>query len=225
MSRARPYSPENAAAASSSGRGCLPAFLLAPLAVLLFGAGMMALSPDPIAGAALPKPPDGMSSTISPVFTPQIQYWSASILRRSAQAEIDPNLVAVIMQIESCGDPGAQSHAGALGLFQVMPYHFQPGEDPYAPDTNALRGMAYLKRALSASGEDIRLALAGYNGGISVIAEPDWLWPAETGRYAYWGSGIYNDAMSGTTSSPRLAEWLAAGGSSLCRRAGLVLKL
>jgi soluble lytic murein transglycosylase-like protein len=129
------------------------------------------------------------------------------------------------MQIESCGDPQAQSGAGAMGLFQVMPYHFTITDEPFLPDTNATRGLAYLKRSLAASSGDPRLALAGYNGGISVIGEPEIFWPLQTQRYAYWGSGIYADATGGATQSPRLQEWLAAGGVGLCRQASRELGL
>jgi soluble lytic murein transglycosylase-like protein len=104
-----------------------------------------------------------------------------------------------------------------------MPYHFLSTDDPTTPDTNAARGLAYLGRSLSASGDDVRLALAGYNGGIGLISRAEWSWPAETIRYTYWGSGIYTDAQSGASRSSRLDEWLSAGGASLCRRAGQTL--
>jgi soluble lytic murein transglycosylase-like protein len=123
------------------------------------------------------------------------------------------------MQIESCGDPRALSHAGAMGLFQVMPYHFTASDDPYAPNTNALRGLDYLRRSLETARRDPRLALAGYNGGIGVIGRSESTWAAQTQRYAYWGSGIYAEASSGASESPRLQEWLAASGVSLCRLA------
>lgn len=225
MSRARHAARSYPATRPIGGRGCLPAFVLAPLTVLVFGAGFLVFPPDPVPLVASAQPAPGPTDGISPVFTPEVQYWMPSILRWAAQSGTDPNLVAVIMQIESCGDPGATSRAGALGLFQVMPYHFQSGEDPYAPDVNALRAMAYLKRALAASHNDVRLALAGYNGGISIISKPEWFWPDESSRYAYWGGGIYTDIVGGAATSARLNEWLAAGGSSLCRRADQVLHL
>jgi soluble lytic murein transglycosylase-like protein len=162
------------------------------------------------------------SARLSPVFTPEIQYWKDSILRWAAALGLDPNLVAVVMQIESCGNPFARSSAGALGLFQVMPFHFMASDNPTTPDTNAARGLAYLKRSLAAAKNDARLALAGYNGGISVISRSEWSWPAETIRYTYWGSGIYSDASSGATGSPRLTEWLRAGGG-MCSRARQIL--
>lgn len=160
------------------------------------------------------------SGQISNVFTPQVQYWSGAISRWASAAGLDPNLVAVVMQIESCGDPSATSSAGAIGLFQVMPYHFAASDSPYDPDTNAARGLEYLRRSLRAASNDARLAFAGYNGGISIIGRSEWYWPAETVRYAYWGSGIYADAIAGLSQSSRLNEWLAAGGSGLCARAG-----
>jgi len=153
------------------------------------------------------------------LFTPEVQHWGGAITAWAGEAGIDPNLAAVVMQIESCGDPRALSRAGAIGLFQVMPFHFAAADAPYLPATNAARGLAYLRRALTVAAGEPRLAFAGYNGGVGVIARPEWTWPAETVRYAYWGSGIYADALSGSASSPRLEEWLAAGGSSLCRSA------
>ena len=38
-----------------------------------------------------------------------------------------------------------------MGLFQVMPYHFQEGEDPFSPDINAKRGLIYLRTAQEAA--------------------------------------------------------------------------
>jgi soluble lytic murein transglycosylase-like protein len=156
---------------------------------------------------------------LSLVFTPEVQYWSGRIHIWAAAAGLDPNLVATVMQIESCGDPLARSRAGAMGLFQVMPYHFTTSDEPYAPDTNALRGLDYLRRSQETAHGDPRLALAGYNGGISVIGWSESGWPAETQRYANWGSGIYAEASSGVSESLRLQEWLTAGGVSLCRQA------
>ena len=165
------------------------------------------------------------STALSPVFTPQIQYWAESLKRWASAAGLDPNLAAVVMQIESCGDPSATSRSGAIGLFQVMPYHFAASDSPYDPDVNALRGLDYLRRSLTAANNDARLAFAGYNGGIGVISRAEWTWPAETVRYAYWGSGIYADAIAGSQESSRLNEWLTAGGSGLCARASARLGL
>ena len=68
-----------------------------------------------------------------PLFTPEIQWWGERLSAGRAQFGLDPNLAATVMQIESCGDPRALSSAGAMGLFQVMPFHFFPPTTPSTP--------------------------------------------------------------------------------------------
>ena len=232
--------PDEQTTALSQG-GCLSGFLIPPLAVICIGVLLafiwLGTGQTPTL-AAVSGQSDGriatdssgpmtlnnasglnQTGTISSIFPSEIQYWSGSIQTWAASAGLDPNLVATVMQIESCGDPRATSRAGAMGLFQVMPYHFAKGDDPYNPDTNAKRGLAYLKRSLDAANGIVRLALAGYNGGIGVIGRPEKNWAGETQRYAYWGSGIFSEASAGSQVSLRLKEWMAAGGASLCRQA------
>ncbi|MBN1313269.1 MAG: transglycosylase SLT domain-containing protein [Anaerolineae bacterium] len=154
--------------------------------------------------------------TLSPIFMPSVQYWKDDLLKWSADYAIDPNLAATVMQIESCGGPEAMSSVGATSLFQVMPFHFEEGEDPFDPDTNAKRGLAFLAGGLELSNGHAGLALAGYNGGYGVISRDYEDWPHETQSYYRWGSGIYREASAGWDSSPTLVAWLAAGGKSLC---------
>jgi len=227
MPRARHNSNirRTAAANGNDGSGCLRSgcalqFVLPPLAVLLVGA-LLAIFAVQVPVQATPLQSPNMN--LAPLFTPEVSFWSASILRWAVASNLDPNLVAVIMQIESCGNPDAKSSAGAMGLFQVMPFHFFIIDNPYDPDTNAARGLAYLRRSLDAANGQVGLALAGYNAGISVITSG--ARPAETVRYIYWGEGIYSDAAQGLGESPRLKEWLNAGGAGLCRQAGIRLGL
>jgi soluble lytic murein transglycosylase-like protein len=202
--------------------------MLPPLAVVFVGALLGYVSLHAGVTGVAPEPHQTRTGSLinesavplAPLFTPEVQSWAGEIQIWTAEAGMDPNLAATVMQIESCGNPVARSSAGAAGLFQVMPYHFFVSDDPYDPATNARRGLAYLKRSLEAANGDPRLALAGYNGGIGVIRAAENTWAAETQRYAYWGSGIYADAVNGSGRSGRLQEWLAAGGASLCRRAG-----
>ena len=225
MPRARTREKRTAAVYEYEGSGCAFGFLLPPLSVLLIGSllGFFAIH-SPVQATSLPMTADS-TTVLAPLFTPEVQYWSASIIPWAAAAGVDPNLAAVVMQIESCGDPRALSSAGAMGLFQVMPFHFFVADNPFDPDTNARRGLDYLKRAWDSTDGDVRLALAGYNGGLGVINRMEGSWPAETIRYAYWGSGIFEDARKGSPQSARLNDWLNAGGASLCNRARLRLGL
>jgi hypothetical protein len=167
----------------------------------------------------------GFGRLLSPIFTPEVRHWAGNISAWADAYQLDPNLVATVMQIESCGLPSAVSSAGAQGLFQVMPFHFSPEEDMREPDTNARRGLAYLALGLARAGGNVALALAGYNGGHGQIGRDRSLWPAETRRYVYWGTGIYADATGGLAVSTRLQEWLDAGGAGLCSRAARELGL
>lgn len=241
-----PYSaPPSAAAVSDDGDGCLSGMLLPPLAVILVSVALavILLGPVNVTATAGEMPPAALTfeegeaqplpeltsvpatTSLAPLFTPEVQYWAGAIVRWAAEAGLDPNLAATVMQIESCGDPRALSRAGAMGLFQVMPYHFTEGENPYDPDTNARRGLDYLRRSQEKAGGNIRLTFAGYNGGIGVIGRSESTWAGETVRYAYWGSGIYPDAVNGAGESLRLREWLLAGGASLCRQAAKRLEI
>ncbi|NUM45056.1 MAG: lytic transglycosylase domain-containing protein [Anaerolineales bacterium] len=159
-----------------------------------------------------------VSGALSPLFTPSVQYWQAEIVQWAGEWGLDPNLVATVMQIESCGNPDAVSSAGATGLFQVMPFHFQATENPYDPYTNAYRGMSYLSRSLESFGGDVKMGLAGYNAGIGGASRGEANWPAETVRYTTWGVGIYQDAKAGNHESATLNEWLSRA-TGMCNAA------
>jgi hypothetical protein len=219
--------------------GRVSAYLIPPLTVLLSGLALSAIlfAHDDVRALADPGPvaepgtwtqqqdPDGAGPQLSPIFRPEVLYWRQSIIEWSKSAGVDPNFAAVVMQIESCGNPNAVSRSGALGLFQVMPFHFLPGESGLDPDTNAARGLAYLARSLELSGGDPRRALAGYNGGLSVIGLHEAAWSEQTRRYVRYGLPIFEAAMQGEDASDALGAWYAQLGVSLCRQAAAQLGL
>lgn len=237
------YDIENNYETASAGGGYFTGLWMPPLVVIVIGlliglltsgvfvtqsvtaaSNPVLASPiDPIIDTTLNVNKNNSHDNLAEVFTPEVLYWKQNILEWSGNTGLDPNIIAAVMQIESCGDPQAISSAGAMGLFQVMPFHFNSSDNPYAPDTNALRGLSYLNLSLEASNGDTRLAFAGYNGGISMINKSEDGWAAETQRYAYWGSGIYEEASQGLTYSLRLQEWLSRGGASLCEQAAIRL--
>lgn len=224
---------QTAAPEYEQGSGCLSGFTIVPLAVIFISTALASFawkSSNPITTNQAPVistvavfsvdvPPVSMSKGISPIFRMEVQHWADSIVEWAAASNLNPNLAATIMQIESCGDPRAVSSAGAMGLFQVMPFHFTVTDNPYNPNTNAARGLGYLVRSLTAANGDARLAMAGYNGGISIIHRGEWTWSAQTKRYVQYGAPIYQDAISGLESSPALNDWYSSYGVSLCRQA------
>jgi len=208
----------------------LPPILAVVISLALLIAWFFVLPKSPTAASSAPAPAQTIGDAaqpriLAPLFTAEVQHWASDIQNWADAWGLDPNLVATVMQIESCGDPQARSGVGAMGLFQVMPFHFKDQEDPYAPETNATRGMGYLAASLKDKNWDTRLGLAGYNGGIGGARQPESNWPAETIRYVKWGMGIYEDAKAGQSSSETLNAWLNAGGASLCRQAAQRLGL
>jgi soluble lytic murein transglycosylase-like protein len=163
------------------------------------------------------------NEAIAPLFTRQVQYWGDDIERWGVLYDIDPNLIATIMQIESCGHPSVVSRAGAQGLFQVMPFHFSNGENMLEPETNAFRSASFIKECYNYTNGDVGLVMACYNGGPSLTSRSFDTWPNETQRYYVWGLGIYIDAMNFSRESDTLSEWLTAGGSGLCNMAAVAL--
>jgi hypothetical protein len=165
------------------------------------------------------NPTPNWSLDIAPMFTPEVQHWKDSIGRWSLTYRIKPNLIAALMQIESCGNPQVVSGADARGLFQVTPGNFAAGDNSFDPETNAHVGLSLFAQSLAGANGDIGLAFAAYNGGPVIFTMSPSEWPKETQTYQYWGSGIVGDAELNLSQSPSLQEWLDSGGSDLCRAA------
>jgi soluble lytic murein transglycosylase-like protein len=197
----------------------LPAWILLAAVLMILGPRVIAVTTQALNHLAH----GSSSSDIAPLFSPAVQHWGQDIDRWANANDLDPNLLASVMQIESCGHPTINSVAGAQGLFQVMPFNFQVGDNYLDPETNAERGANVLKQCKGFANGDAGLAMACYNGGPSVLSKPFAAWADQTQRYYYWGTGIYEAATQYQSDSPRLDEWLAAGGAKLCQMAGTAL--
>jgi soluble lytic murein transglycosylase-like protein len=100
-----------------------------------------------------------------------VRRWEPLILKYAAQYQIDPDLVAAVMTVESSGNPNAVSYAGAVGLMQVMPY--DPYRFPnrpaaaklYDPDFNVAWGLRILADELEWARGDVFKALMAYYDG------------------------------------------------------------
>ncbi|MEO0565911.1 MAG: lytic transglycosylase domain-containing protein, partial [Chloroflexota bacterium] len=115
------------------------------LVLALIGGAALWPTTEAARGYFAPTPP---VTSLAPLFTPEVTHWGPQIEAWATIYELEPNLLATVMQIESCGHPTVNSSAGAQGLFQVMPFHFADDEDMLDPDTNAKRGAAHLNDCL-----------------------------------------------------------------------------
>jgi hypothetical protein len=98
--------------------------------------------------------------------------WRPQIEQAARAVGINPDVVQAIMMKENpSGDPSDVSVAGAIGLMQVMPFNFLPGEDTSDPYTQILAGARYLKGQYDKYG-NWNSAAAGYLGAVDKNGNP-----------------------------------------------------
>ncbi|MGK9235274.1 transglycosylase SLT domain-containing protein [Inquilinus limosus] len=131
---------------------------------------------------------------------PQVAYrgeWGAEIHEASRRFNIPEEWIRAVMQVESGGQThwkGGQpitSHAGAMGLMQVMPGTYEElrwahglGGDPYEPRDNIMAGAAYIREMYDLYGYPG--FLGAYNAGperYRQYVEEGRPLPRETRRY------------------------------------------
>ncbi len=102
--------------------------------------------------------------------------YSKLVTRVAEQNGIDPNLLFAVMRVESVYQRRIVSHAGAVGLMQIMPrtgrliadqlgYHDFTAADLLDPETNLTFAAWYLASLIERFDGRLPLAVASYNGG------------------------------------------------------------
>lgn len=126
-----------------------------------------------LSGLAVTTPTSGPAVAETPIVIrdPVRDPYAASIAEASVRFAIPEHWIRAVMQAESAGDPRAVSHAGAMGLMQVMPGTWTVlredhslGADPFDPRDNIIAGTAYL-RAMLDRYRTVGGMLAAYNAG------------------------------------------------------------
>ncbi len=177
------------------------------------------------------------AAPLTPFYSESVLYWEPKIYQWAEENELNPNIVAILMQIESCGHPYAGS-GFANGLFQVTPANFnslvnnqfqtsigvlEPGTNQLNPDYNAAAGLYIFSiDCLLFAGDDLEAAFACYNGGPNAVNPNNRF--QETIDYVVWSMGIWGEASRGAATSATLNRWLNSGGSMLCDSAEAALE-
>lgn len=88
----------------------------------------------------------------------------------ATRADLRPELVLAVIEVESRFNKFAISHAGALGLMQVMPFWLKeigrPNDNLFDMQTNLRMGCTILRHYLDKEQGDLTHALARYNGSL-----------------------------------------------------------
>lgn len=87
--------------------------------------------------------------------------------RISEREGVDPHLTRAVIQAESAFNYKARSHAGALGLMQLMPATAQRFgvTDVFDPEQNINGGVKYLRWLMDFFKNDLEKVVAAYNSG------------------------------------------------------------
>lgn len=138
--------------------------------------------------SALEVPPQGTPSRAPRLQTLQdiASAHGADILRASVGTNVSPALALAVIAVESAGRAQAVSSAGAQGLMQLIPATAERFGVTDAFDTtqNIKGGVTYLNWLLDHFGQDVVLALAGYNAGEGAVRRNGGVPPfAETRDY------------------------------------------
>ena len=115
------------------------------------------------------------------------------IIREAAEAyDVPFGFVKAVIRIESAFQTDAVSHAGAMGLMQLMPRTAASLNvtDAFDPRQNIFGGAKFLRILIDRYDGDINLILAAYNAGDVAVRRHDGIPYAQTRQYVasvyYW---------------------------------------
>jgi hypothetical protein len=112
----------------------------------------------------------GISGKVFPSRSTKVREFSPLVTEASSRWGVNPALIHAVITAESNYDPEALSHAGAMGLMQLMPGTAKRFgvNDPWDPEQNVHGGTRYLRELLDRF-RSLRLALAAYNAGEGAV--------------------------------------------------------
>jgi soluble lytic murein transglycosylase-like protein len=101
----------------------------------------------------------------------RVQQFDPMIEAACNKYQVDPDLVKAVIQVESAYNSKALSHAGAIGLMQLMPATAMRFgvKQIYDPEENIHGGVQYLKFLMDRFDNDLSLTVAAYNAGEGAV--------------------------------------------------------
>lgn len=184
-----------------------PATASSPVFASLDSQGRLQVATAPLEGAKAfhPHRPFNAKAPATPVPSRSLPAasraaprWAPLIDQVAAEHGVDARLLHAIVSVESAYNPSARSHAGALGLMQVIPATGARfgARDLFDPLQNLRAGTAYLVWLQRRFNGDLELMLAAYNAGEGAVQRHGNRIPpfAETRRYVAKVKALYHGA-------------------------------
>lgn len=185
-----------------------------------------------------PLAPEANSIT-APWIPDTVRRWQQPITTMAKRYNIDPNLIAIIMTMESGGYSKADS-GQAQGLMQITPItakdiaahdvkQVKRSYDIWDPNTNIEFGTAYLAHLRDVYGSPdqgpswastVELVAAAYNGGYAAansLYKGQGLTDTQTVVYSRDAFNMWRERHA--TDSPTFDRWQERGGSDLINKA------
>lgn len=212
--------------------------------VVMIGAGIAITTAGVLAVNSIERHETALTPESSRITSPWIpdtvKYWEKPISEMAKRYDIDPNLIAIIITLESGGYPKATSEVNAKGLMQIMPltaediakrYVKKPQKkyDLHNPETSIEFGTAYLAMLRNEYGtakqgpswnDTVELIAAAYNGGFSAanaLEKGEGLRDTQTLSYSRDAFNMWRERHSET--SPTFDRWKERGGDELIQKA------
>jgi len=97
--------------------------------------------------------------------------YNSHVMAASQETRVEPALIHAVISVESAYNPSARSHAGAVGLMQLMPETAKRYgvTDRLDPAQNIQGGARYLRFLLDTFGNNLKLVIAAYNAGEEAV--------------------------------------------------------
>ena len=127
------------------------------------------------------------------------------INKKSDKYRIESSLIKAVIKVESNWNSEAVSHAGAMGLMQLMPGTASDLKvtNPFNPEDNIDGGARYLRYLLDRFNGNLSHALAAYNAGPTRVKQHRGIPPIkETQQYVKRVLSLYNEEISLDTAQP-----------------------
>jgi len=121
--------------------------------------------------------------------------YDALIVNLALQYDMEPSFIKSVIHVESAFDPDALSHAGAMGLMQLMPAtaaSYQLVDNYFDARKNIEAGVRHMKDLMERYDNDKKLSLAAYNAGAGAVSKYNGIPPyQETQNYVKKVMALY----------------------------------